>query len=296
MIKNFIKEQNIEIQENANLKKYNTYRLETIAKYLVFPKTKEELRSLLKYLITNGEKYIVLGNGSNIIFKNDYYDGVVILLSYLNKININGTKIEVEAGYSLQKLALDTCNNGLTGLEFACGIPGCIGASIAMNAGAYNNSLSEVVESVEVINDKFEIITMTNEEMNFSYRDSFFKKNKNYTIISATLKLEYGNTDEILELINNRRMKRLESQPLEMPSAGSVFRNPEGMHAGALIEKANLKGYKINGAQVSTKHANFIVNAGKAKGIDIVNLIEKVKNDVKKEFECDLVLEQIIVD
>lgn len=296
MIKNFIKEQNIEIQENANLKKYNTYRLETIAKYLVFPKTKEELRSLLKYLITNGEKYIVLGNGSNIIFKNDYYDGVVIILSYLNKITINGTKIEVEAGYSLQKLALDTCNKGLTGLEFACGIPGCIGASIAMNAGAYNNSLSEVVESVEVINDKFEIITMTNEEMNFSYRDSFFKKNKNYTIISATLKLEHGNTDEILELINNRRMKRLESQPLEMPSAGSVFRNPEGMHAGALIEKANLKGYKINGAQVSTKHANFIVNAGKAKGIDIVNLIEKVKNDVKKEFECDLVLEQIIVD
>lgn len=296
MIKNFIKEQNIEIQENANLKKYNTYRLETIAKYLVFPKTKEELRILLKYLITNGEKYIVLGNGSNIIFKNDYYDGVVILLSYLNKITINDTKIEVEAGYSLQKLALDTCNKGLTGLEFACGIPGCIGASIAMNAGAYNNSLSEVVESVEVINDKFEIITMTNEEMNFSYRDSFFKKNKNYTIISATLKLEHGNTDEILELINNRRMKRLESQPLEMPSAGSVFRNPEGMHAGALIEKANLKGYKINGAQVSTKHANFIVNAGKAKGIDIVNLIEKVKNDVKKKFECDLVLEQIIVD
>lgn len=296
MIKNFIKEQNIEIQENVNLKKYNTYRLETIAKYLVLPKTKEELRILLKYLITNGEKYIVLGNGSNIIFKNDYYDGVVIVLSYLNKITINDTKIEVEAGYSLQKLALEACNSGLTGLEFACGIPGCIGASIAMNAGAYNASLEDVVESVEVINDKFEIITMTNEEMDFSYRDSFFKRNKNYIIISATIKLEHGNVSEILELINNRRMKRLESQPLEMPSAGSVFRNPEGKHAGALIEKANLKGYKINGAQVSTKHANFIVNTGKAKGDDIVNLIEKVKNDVKKEFECDLVLEQIIID
>ena len=296
MIKNFIKEQNIEIQENVNLKKYNTYRLETIAKYLVLPKTKEELRILLKYLITKGEKYIVLGNGSNIIFKNDYYDGVVIVLSYLNKITINDTKIEVEAGYSLQKLALEACNSGLTGLEFACGIPGCIGASIAMNAGAYNASLEDVVESVEVINDKFEIITMTNEEMDFSYRDSFFKKNKNYIIISATINLEHGNVSEILELINNRRMKRLESQPLEMPSAGSVFRNPEGKHAGALIEKANLKGYKINGAQVSTKHANFIVNTGKAKGDDIVNLIEKVKNDVKKEFECDLVLEQIIVD
>ena len=232
----------------------------------------------------------------DIIFKNDYYDGVVIVLSYLNKITINDTKIEVEAGYSLQKLALEACNSGLTGLEFACGIPGCIGASIAMNAGAYNASLEDVVESVEVINDKFEIITMTNEEMDFSYRDSFFKKNKNYIIISATINLEHGNVSEILELINNRRMKRLESQPLEMPSAGSVFRNPEGKHAGALIEKANLKGYKINGAQVSTKHANFIVNTGKAKGDDIVNLIEKVKNDVKKEFECDLVLEQIIVD
>lgn len=294
MIKNFIKK--YEYYEQANLKRYNTYRLETICKYLIFPKSKKELRELLKYLTENNEKYIVLGNGSNIIFKNDYYDGTIIILSKLNNLSIKNNIIEVDAGYSLQRLAIEVCNLGLTGLEFACGIPGHIGASIAMNAGAYNSSLSEIVESVEVINEKFELITMKKEELNFSYRDSIFKKNKNYIIVSAKLKVEPGNKEEILEKINNRRMKRLETQPLDMPSAGSVFRNPENLHAGALIEQANLKGYSINGAKVSEKHANFIVNNGNAKGKDIVNLIDKIKKDIKKEFNVDLILEQIIID
>lgn len=296
MIKNFIKKHNLEYYEEANLKRYNTYRLETICKYLILPKNKEELNELLKFLTTNSEKYIVLGNGSNIIFKNDYYDGVVIILSKLNNLTIDDDLIEVEAGYSLQKLAIETCNLGLTGLEFACGIPGHIGASIAMNAGAYNSSLSEVVESVDVINKDFEIVTMTKGELDFAYRDSFLKKEKSYIVVSAKLKLAHGDKDEILELISKRRVKRIETQPLDMPSAGSVFRNPEGMHAGALIEQSHMKGYNINGAEVSTKHANFIVNAGGAKGEDIVKLIEKVKLEVKKEFNVDLILEQIIID
>lgn len=296
MIKNFIKEKMLEYYEEASLKRYNTYRLDTKAKYLVFPKDKYELRDLLEFLETTKEKYIVLGNGSNIILKNDYYDGVVIILSKLNHIKINDNIIEVEAGYSLQKLALEACNKGLTGLEFACGIPGCIGASIAMNAGAYNSALEEVVETVEVINPHFEIVTMTKESLEFNYRDSLFKRNKNYIIVSAKLKLAYGDKQEILEKITKRRVKRLESQPLDMPSAGSVFRNPEGNHAGALIEQCNLKGYNINGAEVSTKHANFIVNTGGAKGEDIVKLIEKIKSEVKKEYNIDLLLEQIIID
>lgn len=296
MIKNFIKEKMLEYYEEASLKRYNTYRLDTKAKYLVFPKDKYELRDLLEFLETTKEKYIVLGNGSNIILKNDYYDGVVIILSKLNHIKINDNIIEVEAGYSLQKLALEACNKGLTGLEFACGIPGCIGASIAMNAGAYNSALEEVVETVEVINPRFEIVTMTKESLEFNYRDSLFKRNKNYIIVSAKLKLAYGDKQEILEKITKRRVKRLESQPLDMPSAGSVFRNPEGNHAGALIEQCNLKGYNINGAEVSTKHANFIVNTGGAKGEDIVKLIEKIKSEVKKEYNIDLLLEQIIID
>lgn len=296
MIKNFIKNMQIEYYEEANLKRYNTYRLETIAKYLIFPKTKTELLELLKYLTSNNEKYIALGNGSNVIFKEDYYDGAVIILSKLNQISINDNIIEVDAGYSLQKLALEACNLGLTGLEFACGIPGFIGASIAMNAGAYNSSLSEIVETVEVINPNFEIVTMTKEDLEFDYRNSLFKKEKKYIIVSAKLKLEHGNKEEILERINKRRIKRLETQPLDMPSAGSVFRNPPTLHAGALIEQVGLKGHNINGAEVSTKHANFIVNAGGAKGNDIVKLIEKAKEEVKKEFNVDLILEQIIID
>ena len=296
MIKNFIKKHEIEYYEEANLKRYNTYRLETISKYLVFPDTKEKLRDLLKYLNNKKEKYIVLGNGSNVIFLDDYYDGVVIILSKLNKITINDTIIEVEAGYSLQRLALEMCNLGLTGLEFACGIPGHIGASIAMNAGAYNSSLSEFVETVEVINSNYEFVTMTKEELEFGYRDSIFKREKKYIIISAKLKLEHGSKDEILEKISTRRVKRIETQPLDMPSAGSVFRNPPNMHSGALIEQINLKGYTINGAQISEKHANFIVNTGGATGKDIVKLIEKVQTEIKKEFDVDLILEQIIID
>lgn len=296
MIKNFIENNNLEYYCQANLKRYNTYRLETMCKYLIFPKTKEELRILLKYLTETNQKYLVLGNGSNVIFKNDYFDGIIILLSKLNKLNIKDNIIEVDAGYSLQKLSLEVCKLGLTGLEFACGIPGHIGASIAMNAGAYNSALSEIVESVEVINENFELVTMKNEELNFTYRDSIFKKNKNYIIVSAKMKVEQGNKEEILEKINKRRIKRLETQPLEMPSAGSVFRNPENSHAGSLIEQANLKGYSIGGAKVSEKHANFIVNNGGAKGIDIVNLIEKVQSEVKNKFNVDLILEQIIID
>lgn len=296
MIKNFIKRHNIEYYEEANLKRYNTYRLSTNCKYLILPQTKEELRDLLKYIKEKELKFIVLGNGSNVIFKDDYYDGIVILLNKLNKVTIDDDTIEVSAGYSLQKLAMEACSIGLEGLEFACGIPGFVGASIAMNAGAYNSSMSEIVETVEVINPNFEIVTMTKEELEFEYRSSIFKKEKNYIVVSAYLKLTRGNKEEILEKISKRRVKRLETQPLDMPSAGSVFRNPENMHAGALIEQCGLKGYNINGAEVSTKHANFIVNTGGATGKDITKLIEKIKSEVKKEFGVDLILEQIIVD
>lgn len=296
MTKNFIKKHELEYYEEANLKKYNTYRLDAKCRLLVFPKNIEELRCLLEYLKNNDEKYIVLGNGSNIIFKNKYYDGIVIILTKLNKITIDDEVVEVEAGYSLQKLALETTSLGLEGLEFASGIPGHVGASIAMNAGAYNSSMSEIIEKVTVINKNFEVVTMRNEDLEFAYRSSLFKKEKDYIIVAATLNLHRGDKAEILEKVSKRRVKRIETQPLDMPSAGSVFRNPEGMSAGALIEKCGLKGYNINGAEVSEKHANFIVNKGGATGEDIVKLINKVKNKVKEEYDIELILEQIIID
>ncbi|MDY4996765.1 MAG: UDP-N-acetylmuramate dehydrogenase [Bacilli bacterium] len=296
MIKNFIEKNNYEYISEASLKRYNTYRIDIKCKYLVFPKTKEQFIELLKELSTAKEKYLVLGNGSNIILNTTYYDGVVILLNKLNKMTIDDLTVEVEAGYSLQKLALETSSLGLEGLEFATGIPGMVGASIAMNAGAYKNDIASVVETVTVVNPNNEIVTMHHDDLNFSYRTSFFKENKGYYIISATLKLKQGNKEEILEKISKRRVKRIETQPLDMPSAGSVFRNPEGMYAGELIEKIGLKGYNLNGAMVSEKHANFIVNKGNASGKDIVKLIQKIKEEVKKEFNVDLILEQIIVD
>lgn len=296
MIKNFIEKNNYEYMNEASLKRYNTYRIDIKCKYLVFPKTKEQFIELLKELSTAKEKYLVLGNGSNIILNTTYYDGVVILLNKLNKMIIDDLTVEVEAGYSLQKLALETSSLGLEGLEFATGIPGMVGASIAMNAGAYKSDIASVVETVTVVNPNNEIVTMHHDDLNFSYRTSFFKENKGYYIISATLKLKQGNKEEILEKISKRRVKRIETQPLDMPSAGSVFRNPEGMYAGELIEKIGLKGYNLNGAMVSEKHANFIVNKGNASGKDIVKLIQKIKEEVKKEFNVDLILEQIIVD
>lgn len=296
MIRDFINELGIEFYEAVSLKKYNTYRLETVARYLVFPDNRDNLRELVMFLERENVKYIVLGNGSNIILANDYYDGVVILLSKFKNLKINGNVVEVEAGYSLSKLGIETASMGLSGLEFAAGIPGFVGASIAMNAGAYNSSMESVVDSVVVLDPDFNYVEIKNEDMDFEYRSTMFKKRLGYIIISAVIKLEYGKKEELMEKINNRREKRFVSQPLEFPSAGSVFRNPEGMHAGELIEKCGLKGYSVNGAMVSSKHANFIVNSGNASGSDIVVLIGRIKSDVKEKFGVDLVLEQIIVD
>lgn len=286
----------VELVKDANLKRYNTYRLDVIAKYLIFPNTKEDFRDILKFLVSKKIKHVVLGNGSNVILKDDYYDGVVILLNKLNKMKIDDDMVVVDAGYSLQKLALEVSNMGLEGLEFATGIPGLVGASIAMNAGAYKKSLSEIVTSVLVINKDYDFVIMNNDELDFEYRNSLFKKEKGYYIVSAKIKLTKGDKVELLEKISKRRVKRIETQPLDMPSAGSVFRNPPDMYAGELIEKCGLKGYSVNDAKVSEKHANFIVNNGKARGIDIVRLIDKIKDSIKEEFGVDLVLEQIIVD
>ena len=296
MIKSFIDTSGIECYEDVSLKKYNTYKIDAKAKYLVFPKDSVELIRLISYLKSNNCKFLVLGNGSNVIFNFEYYDGVIIRLDRFNSISINDNVIEVGAGYSLIKLANEVALLGLSGLEFASGIPGCVGASVAMNAGAYNHSLAEVVESVMVLTPDNEIITMTGEELEFNYRESFFKYNKDYIILSCKIILSHGNKEEILELIKDRRVRRMESQPLNYPSAGSVFRNPEGNYAGKLIEDCGFKGYKLGGAMVSLKHANFIINYDGATGRDIVLLINKIRNSVKDKYNIDLILEQIIID
>lgn len=286
---------NIEFLENVSLKNHNTYRVECIAKYLFTPKNETELIEILKIVKENDIKYLILGSGSNIILACDYFDGAIIKLNNLNNISYNNNIITVSAGYSLSKLALEAVEKGLSGLEFAIGIPGLVGASTAMNAGAYNHDMSEIVKEVKVLTPELKIITFNNSDMNFSYRDSFVKKNPGYIILSTRIELTKGNIEEMKTQIQEKKTKRILSQPLEFPNAGSVFRNPKGMYAGELIEKSNLKGYNINGAEISTKHANFIVNKGSATGQDIVNLIEKIKKVIKEEYNIDLKLEQIII-
>lgn len=296
MIKNFFKKNNIMALENASLKNYNTYRIDSSCEYLVFPRNEQELILILKELKKNNINYIILGNGSNIILAKEYYQGVVIKLDELNQITYKENLVTAGAGCSLIKLAFDTIKNGLSGLVFATGIPGCVGASTAMNAGAYNSDMSQVVKSVRVLNDKLEIIELNNKDLSYSYRDSFLKKHKEYIVLSTTFELSRGNIAEMKNLIEERKQKRLNSQPLNFPNAGSVFRNPEGKYAGELIEKCHLKGYNINGAEVSNKHANFIINSNHAQGKDIIELINKIQKEVKENYDVDLLLEQIIIE
>ena len=287
---------NYECYKECNIKKYNTYKLDVICKYLVFVKDTYELIELLKYLKDNNIKYLVLGNGSNVIFANSYYDGVIIKLDKMSSMEVKDNLVTVSCGYSLAKLSRDILEYNLVGLEFATGIPGLVGASIAMNAGAYNKDMSMVVREVTVLDKNLNVITLKNEDLDFSYRDSFLKKNKEYISLSGVLELEYGNKEDSLELIRHRREKRMETQPLDYPSAGSVFRNPEGMHAGELIEKCGLKGKNINGAEISKKHANFIINVGNPTGRDIIKLIDIAREKVLEKYGISLILEQEIIE
>lgn len=296
MIKDFFNKGNYNYEENISLKKYNTYRIDILAKYMVFPKNAKELIELINFARTNNIKYMVLGNGSNVIFNTTYYDGIIIKLDNFNNMTIKGNKVYAEAGCSLIKLAISTINAGLSGLEFACGIPGTVGASISMNAGAYNLDISNSLESISVLAPQNKIITLNKKNLEFSYRDSFLKRNPDYVVLSANFLLKEGNREEMLLQMEERKKRRKDTQPLEYPSAGSVFRNPPSMYAGELIEKCNLKGYCIGDATVSTKHANFIVNKGNATGKDIVSLINKIKEEVKNKYKIELILEQIIVE
>lgn len=295
MIKNFFDSLGISYKEDISLKNYNTYRVNTICKFLVFPKTTDELLEIVKYIKENNIKYYILGNGSNIILSMDYYDGVMIKLDNFNTIEYKDNLVTAGAGCSLIKLSLDTIDKSLSGMEFSTGIPGSVGASVAMNAGAYNSDISAIIKEATVLTPENEIKVMTKEEMDFSYRMSFLKRNKKYVVLSATFELEKGDRDKMKELVDERMRKRTLSQPLDLPNAGSVFRNPEGNYAGALIEKVNLKGYNLNGAEVSTKHANFIVNKGNATGKDIITLIETIQKEIKEKENIELKLEQIIV-
>ena len=282
--------------EDVDLKKYTTYKIGGIAKLLVIPDNVDCLIKLLKYIETNKIKHKVLGFGSNLIFSDEVYDGILIKLDEFNDLEINGTNITVGAGYSMIKLSLTAARQGLAGLEFASGIPGTVGGAVYMNAGAYGSDMGYIVKSIKVLTPDNKVVVMENKELNYHYRTSFLKQHPDYICLEATLKLRNGDRDAILEVIRDRKKRRLDTQPLEFPSAGSVFRNPPDDSAWRLVEAIGYKGKRIGDAMVSTKHANFIVNAGHASGDDIKKLILEIQKKVKSKYDIDLKVEQEFVE
>ena len=284
-------------EKDVPLSKHTTYKVGGKAKVMVYPKNVDNLIKLMKILKSQNIKHKVLGLGSNVLFSDEVYDGVIIRLSELDHLEFFGrNKVRVGAGYSLMKLSLLTAKKGLAGLEFASGIPGTVGGAVFMNAGAYKSDMGYVVSEVKVLTPDLKIITLENKELNFHYRTSFLQTHPGYICLEAVLKLTKGDKNALDEVIKERRQRRMESQPLEYPSAGSVFRNPEGMFAGKLIEDLGLKGKTIGGAMVSEKHANFIINYKKAKGKDIKKLIELVHQKVLEEYDVDMKIEQEFVN
>lgn len=287
-----------DIEEHASLKNLNTYHIDGSVRYLISPYSVNDLVNVLKTLNENNIRYFILGNGSNIVLQDEEYNGAFIKMNYINGIEIH-PKLNLayaEAGAMLPKLVQESINNSLMGLEFAAGIPGTVGGSIYGNAGAYNACILDYIISVTVLDENLEVKVIEHENISYSYRNTMFKEEKKYIILGAKFFLKEGDKENSKEIIEDRRNRRISSQPLEFPSAGSVFRNPEGDYAGRLIESCNLKGYKIGGAEVSEKHANFIINSNNATGKDIQDLINYVHDTVLSKTKVDLHIEQEFVD
>ena len=285
-----------DVEANVSLKNYNTYNIASSARFLVEPINIDSLIGLIKYLKKNNISYFIIGNGSNVILSDGFYDGVVIKLSHLNEISIDDEEVFAGAGVMLPKLSKKVIEHDLAGLEWACAIPGTVGGSIVGNAGAYKEAIFDYVTKVVVLDNNI-VKEISKEDIKCSYRYTSFKEDKNIIVLGAYFQLRKGNKEESQEIVNRRMKKRLATQPLDYPSAGSVFRNPEGDFAGRIIEEdLGFKGKTIGGAKISEKHANFIINFDNATGADIRELINLIKEEVKKKDNIDLIVEQEFID
>ncbi|MBR2840515.1 MAG: UDP-N-acetylmuramate dehydrogenase [Bacilli bacterium] len=273
--------------DKVSIKDYTTYKLTGKMKLFV-PKDISELKEILKK-----DRCKIIGNGSNLIIDKSY-DKTLVKLQHFDDINICGNIVDVGSGYSLSKLSRKCADNALSGLEFACGIPGTVGGAIYMNAGAYGHEIFDVLNSITVLDEKLQIIEICKKDLKSSYRNSLLKDN-NYICLKAQFKLDSKKSEIIKRDIINIMEDRRKKQPLEYPSAGSVFKNPKGYSAGRLIEKSGLKGLSVNDASISEKHANFIINKGNASSDDVIKLINIIKDKIKKEYGIDLELEQEIL-
>jgi len=281
-----------EIKKNEPLKNHTYFRIGGYTPFMIMPRTKQAFINAIKVLTENQITYRTLGGGANLIVRDGKLDFAVITTKYLTEIKITENKIYAEAGIPTTRLSLIACENSLSGLEFASGIPGTLGGALFMNAGAYDDEMKNVVESVEVINTKtLEIKKITNTEMNFGYRKSILQSS-DFIALSAEIKPQIKNKKEIEEKMKELLTKRWEKQPIEYPSAGSTFKRPKpDFYVGTTIEKLGLKGYSQGDAQISEKHAGFVINRGNATYEEIIKLTDFVKEKIKKEYGENVELE-----
>ena len=275
--------------EQEPLRTHTTFRIGGPAVYYFIPEREEEIIEALDFAKEKGLSYYVIGKGSNMLFSDDGFDGVIIEIGKgLEKIEISDDGVvTAQAGVSLAYMASRLASKGLKGFAFAGGIPGTLGGGVAMNAGAYGGEMKDVLKEVTVMNQDGEILTIPADKLELGYRTSIIKT-AGYIVLEAVISLKEGNIEEITALGRKLSAQRIEKQPLEYPSAGSTFKRPEGYFAGKLIMDSDLRGYRVGGAQVSEKHCGFVINAGGATAEDVVTLMKNVTDIVYEKFGVKL--------
>lgn len=284
----------IECRKDEPMKKHTTFRIGGPARFFYVPKNIDELKLIIEHCKGEKLKYMIIGNGSNMLFMDEGFDGAIICVgSGMSNISVDNTNIYVEAGALLSKVASGARDAGLTGMEFAAGIPGTIGGAIVMNAGAYGGEMKDIVSFVDILEADGVVRRYSNEEMQFGYRRSIVDTDK--VVVGVELKLVSGNVDDINARMYELKTARVSKQPLEYPSAGSTFKRPEGYFAGKLIDDCGLRGYRVGGAMVSEKHCGFVINYDNATANDVLKLMDDVRNKVYEEYNVLLEPEVRIV-
>ena len=280
----------MEVRINEPMMKHTSFRAGGAAEWFAIPENVEELKAVLAACRKADTPWYVIGNGSNLLVSDKGFPGVIISTGKFDRLEVNGTEITVGAGVMLSRMANTAYKAGLTGLEFAAGIPGTVGGACVMNAGAYGSEMKNVLKTVTVLTAEGNVETLPAEELELGYRTSVIPK-RGYLVLEAVVSLSEGNMDEIKAVMDDLAFRRKDKQPLEFPSAGSTFKRPEGYFAGKLIEDCGLKGFSVGGAQVSEKHAGFVINKGGATAADIYRLCKEVEQKVRAEFGISLEME-----
>ena len=269
---------------NEPMKKHTTFRIGGPADIFVVPETIEDIKAVCKIAKEGNIPLFILGNGSNLLVGDGGIEGIVLeIYKNLSQVKVEGTKIHVQAGAMLSSVSKAALKEGLTGFEFAGGIPGTFGGAVVMNAGAYGGEMVQVLIEVTVLTQDGEVKTIPASELELGYRTSNILKN-GYVVLSGVIELKEGKEEEIKAQMDEYALARKTKQPLELPSAGSTFKRPEGYFAGKLIQDAGLRGYQVGGARVSDKHCGFVVNQENATAADVMQLIEDVQKKVKEQF------------